>query len=94
MEYSAKARLPLQLRRYHLFFVLLINFQLITFTHIFLPKGDNLKVSSFLAINAKGGEFIGPKQKDRNTIFKFKISIGSCFKGEEIISITKKPLDN
>jgi hypothetical protein len=26
----------------------------------------------FLAINAKGGEFIGPKQKDRTTIFKFK----------------------
>jgi hypothetical protein len=25
-----------------------------------------------LAINAKGGEFIGPKQKDRTTIFKFK----------------------
>jgi hypothetical protein len=25
-----------------------------------------------LAINAKGGEFMGPKQKDRTTIFEFK----------------------
>jgi hypothetical protein len=35
-------------------------------------KGDNSKGSrdsSFLAINAKGGEFIGPKQKDRTTPF-------------------------
>jgi hypothetical protein len=26
--------------------------------------------SSFFAINAKGGEFIGPKQKDCTTIFQ------------------------
>jgi hypothetical protein len=37
--------------------------------------GENSKGSqdsSFLAINAKGGEFIGPKQKDRTTIFNVK----------------------
>jgi hypothetical protein len=35
------------------------------------PQGGNSKASqdySFLVINAKGGEFIGPKQKDRTTI--------------------------
>jgi hypothetical protein len=30
------------------------------------------QVSSFLAINAKGGELIGPKQKDRTTTLFFK----------------------
>jgi hypothetical protein len=36
-----------------------------------------------LAIDGKGGEFIGPKQKDSTTIFPFsisKISIGIYFK--------------
>jgi hypothetical protein len=58
MEFSAKARLPLQLCRYHLSFALLINFKLVySFTHFFLPKGGNLKASqasSFFEINAKG----------------------------------------
>jgi hypothetical protein len=40
-----------------------------------------------LAINAKGGEFIGPKQKDRTTILDFKnyLSVSK----EEIISLAK-----
>jgi hypothetical protein len=54
MEYSAKARLPLQLCRYHLSFALLINSQLEqTFTLILYfqkgekigSKGENLKAS-------------------------------------------------
>jgi hypothetical protein len=76
----------------------------ITFTHIFfLPNGENSKGSqdsSFLAINAKGGEFIGPKQKDRATthfqIFKnYFTKKGNYFnwylfhKRKEIISIAK-----
>jgi hypothetical protein len=48
-------------------------------------------------IHAKGGEFIGPKQKDRTTIFKIKIlsQRRSYFnrylfhKGEDIVSIAK-----
>jgi hypothetical protein len=41
-----------------------------------------------LAINAKGGEFIGPKQKDRTTtttLFFQKL----FHKGEEIVSVAK-----
>jgi hypothetical protein len=41
--------------------------------------GESLKgltKSPFLAINAKGGEILSPKQKDRTTIFrKFLIDI-------------------
>jgi hypothetical protein len=59
MEDSAKARLPLQLCRYHLSFTLIIKLSLISFLpkgEKIGPKGENLKasqVSSFLAINAK-----------------------------------------
>jgi hypothetical protein len=70
MEDSAKARLPLN----SVGIIYPLPSSLIV-THILLPKEENLKGSkdsSFLAINAKGGEFIGPKQKDRTTIFKFK----------------------
>jgi hypothetical protein len=51
-----------------------------------------------LAINAKGEKVIGPNQKDRTTIFKFKtisqkgINYFNWYlfhKGEEIISIAK-----
>jgi hypothetical protein len=37
-------------------------------------------VSLFLAINAKGGEILSPKQKDRtNTFQKFDLFIKVCF---------------
>jgi hypothetical protein len=43
-------------------------------------KSKGSQKSPFLAINAKGGESISPKQKDRTTthfnIFKIKFSIG------------------
>jgi hypothetical protein len=61
MEYSAKARLPLQLYQYYLSFALLMNFHSYPFT-----KGDRIKaskVSSFLALNTKGGEINRPKAK-------------------------------
>jgi hypothetical protein len=78
MEDSAKARLPLQLCRYHLSFVL-INFH----SYSFYKGGENRpqrgrisrpQVSSFLVLNAKGGELTDPKQKDHAPpilIFKF-----------------------
>jgi hypothetical protein len=65
MEYSAKARLPLQLWQYHLSFALLItisigmtfqSYPLITKWEKIGPKGGNSKGSqdsSLLAINAK-----------------------------------------
>jgi hypothetical protein len=84
MEYSAKARLPLQLCRCHLSFALLINSQLVG--EKIGPTGENSKGSqdsSFLAINAKGGEIIGPKQKDRTTTPFFQKLF---HKKEEIIS--------
>jgi hypothetical protein len=72
MEYSAKARLPLQICWYHLSFALLINIQLAyTFTHIFLPKGENhraLKILRFWRLMPKGEKLISLKQKDRTTI--------------------------
>jgi hypothetical protein len=43
-------------------------------------------MTPFLAIHAKGGESISPKQKDRTTTFsidKFKIGILLCSKGGE-----------
>jgi hypothetical protein len=47
-----------------------------------------------LAINAKGGEFIGPKQKDHTTIFKGRNYFNwyQFHKEEEIISIAKSLL--
>jgi hypothetical protein len=46
----------------------------IIFTHIsFTNEGESNKgsqMSPFLAINAKGGEILSPKQKDRITNFK------------------------
>jgi hypothetical protein len=74
MESSAKTRLPLHstgiiypppsLR-------IALHFGII-FTHIFFAKGgESLKralKTPFLAINAKGGESISPKQKNRTTM--------------------------
>jgi hypothetical protein len=55
-----------------------IIFTLITHTNREKIKG--LTKSSFLVINAKGGESISPKQKDRTTtnfkFFELKFSIG------------------
>jgi hypothetical protein len=49
-------------------------------------------------LNAKGGENIGPNQKDRTTTLFFKNFLTPCFskkikKETEIIQIAKKPLD-
>jgi hypothetical protein len=72
MEYSAKTRLPLHsigiftLRRH---FTPLSTFGIIftLITHINGEKAKGLTKSPFLVINAKGGESISPKQKDRTT---------------------------
>jgi hypothetical protein len=87
MESSAKTRLPLHsivlstLRRHS---VPSLHIGII-FTHILFAKGRELTKEkySFLAIHAKGGESISPKQKDRTTtpISKnFEISLSfKCF---------------
>jgi hypothetical protein len=94
MEYSTKARLPLQLCRYHLSFALLIKLSLISFLpkgEKIGPKGENYKASQdylFLAINAKGGELIGPKQKDDTTThFQFFKNIFT--KGKKLFQLQK-----
>jgi hypothetical protein len=69
MEYSAKGRLPLQLYRYHLSFALLINFPIgikLSLISFIFQRGrinKSSQASSFLAINAKGGEINKPKAK-------------------------------
>jgi hypothetical protein len=45
----------------------------------------------FLAINAKGGELIGPKQKDRTTTY-FQIFKNYFTKGEKIFQLQNKTL--
>jgi hypothetical protein len=78
MEYSAKTSLPL--------YTIGIIYPLSVFRHlsnwynvslIFLvPMGEKVlkgsQMSPFLAINAKGGENISPKRKDRTTT-NFKV---------------------
>jgi hypothetical protein len=61
-------------------------------------------MTPFLAIHAKGGESISPKQKDRTTTlfkmifnWKFQIGILLCFKGGENSSsklIYQNPLEH
>jgi hypothetical protein len=69
MEYTAETRLPLQLWRYHLPFVVThVTFYWYDPSLIFtLPFGRScekgLSSSPFLVINAKGGENIKPKAK-------------------------------
>jgi hypothetical protein len=73
MESSVKTRLPLHsivlftLRRHSASLSTLVY----SFTYILFAKGEeNLKralKTPFLVINAKGGESISPKQKDRTT---------------------------
>jgi hypothetical protein len=75
MKYSAKARLPLQLYRYHLPFVVTQkNSQLVLSSLTFLlqwgRKYRGLSSFSFLEINAKGGESIKPKAKGPHHQFK------------------------
>jgi hypothetical protein len=76
MESSTKTRLPLHSKRYHLPFVVTPQHSQIgiIFTHISFTNGGENKEGSqkspFLAINAKGGEILSPKQKDRTTNFK------------------------
>jgi hypothetical protein len=76
MEYSTKTRLPL-----HSTCIIYSSSSLHTTlklvyssTHIYLyqwgRKQRGLTKSPFLAINAKGGESISPKQKDRTTTFR------------------------
>jgi hypothetical protein len=76
MEYSAKTALPLNsfgiIHSLSVFRMILL-FGII-FTHIFFTKGgESIKRAyislkhPFLAIHAKGGESISPKQKDRTT---------------------------
>jgi hypothetical protein len=81
MESSAKTRLPLHSTGIIYPFAITplsigIIFTLITHTNGEKVKG--LTKSPFLAINAKGGESISPKQKDCTTtpIFEIKFSIG------------------
>jgi hypothetical protein len=59
MESSAKTRLPLY--RYYLLFTITPMGRKVKRAHISLTKYP------FLAIHAKGGESISPKQKDRTT---------------------------
>jgi hypothetical protein len=76
MEFLAKTMLPLHYNgiiypSLSLRITLIwYNFSLISR----LPKGGKLKIAlkslCFLAINAKGGEILSPKQKDRTTNFK------------------------
>jgi hypothetical protein len=67
----------------------------IIFTHLFMTKGEKVilraLMTPFLAIHAKGGENISPKQKDHTTTlvskmifnWKFQIGISLCSKEEE-----------
>ena len=86
MEYSAKARLPLQLCRYHLSFSLLINFH----SYSFYQRGRIKRPLKFLrfGINAKGGEINRPKAKGPHH-HQFLNFQKLFHKGKEIISIAK-----
>jgi hypothetical protein len=75
------------------------------FTHLFMTKGEESTSKAlmipFLAIHAKGGESMSPKQKDRTTtnfknlVFQrvFSIGILLCSKGGES-SISKMVYQN
>jgi hypothetical protein len=84
MEYSAKTSLPLNsIGIIHSLpvFCRLSIFGIIL-THILFAKGgEKVKralTTPFLAINAKGGESISPKQKDRTTT-NFKKFLNAVF---------------
>jgi hypothetical protein len=84
MESSAKTRLPL-----HSIGIIYPSPSLrtilqigIIFTHIYVYHwGENKKGSQntlFLVINAKGGEILSPKQKDRTTKLQKNFEIMFC----------------
>jgi hypothetical protein len=95
MESSATTRLPLHsielfILRHHS--ASLFNFGIIFTPTLFTKGGESLKKGlyfthkyPFLAIHAKGGESISPKQKDRtttnfkNVVFQFQICIKRRF---------------
>jgi hypothetical protein len=90
MESSVKTRLPLHsielfiLRRHS---APLSNFGIILPSHIVCQRGRESKRAyisltkyPFLAIHAKGGESISPKQKDRTTTNFKKMSLSICIK--------------
>jgi hypothetical protein len=53
-------------------------------------KVDGSQKTPFLAINAKGGEILSPKQKDRTTTFQnFKIDIFQIGMFFQLVSIFK-----
>jgi hypothetical protein len=81
---------PDTLYRYHLRFAVTSHHSSIgiIFTHIYLYRWERKsnkgsQKTPFLAINAKGGEILSPKQKDHTTTFRkilidiFQISIFS-----------------
>jgi hypothetical protein len=92
MESSAKTRLPLHSNGIiypspSLRTTLQIG---IIFTHISFTNGGESKKGSpppFLAINAKGGESISPKQKDRTTTFKI-------FRNDDLFGFHKSLFSN
>jgi hypothetical protein len=51
----------------------------IIFTHLFMTKGERIVkralMISFLAIHAKGGENMSPKQKDRATTYTYFLKL-------------------
>jgi hypothetical protein len=80
MEYVTKTRLPLHSNGTIYPLSLLHSLQIgIIFTHISFTNGEKnkgLSKVSILAINAKGGEILSPKQKDRTaTLRNFLIDI-------------------
>jgi hypothetical protein len=80
MEYVTKTRLPLHSKGIIYPSSLLRSLQIgIIFTHISFTNGRENKKGSqkslFLAIHAKVGEILSPKQKDRTTTISIKFEI-------------------
>jgi hypothetical protein len=76
MEYSAKATLPLNSKRYHLSFVIIpqtLNWYNLSLIFL-LPMGEKVlegsQVLHFWRLMPKGEKIFSPKQKDRTTISK------------------------
>jgi hypothetical protein len=75
MEFRAKGVLPLHIRSVS---NTLAQTHVLQF-HIYIEKG--LKISSFLVLNAKGGESIRPKKKDGTTTLFSENILNYFFKG-------------
>jgi hypothetical protein len=84
MEFFSEDKASTPLYRYHLPFAVTPHHSSIgiIFTHIsFTNGGESNKGSQkslFLAINAKGGEILSPKQKDRTTNLNFSRNDELC----------------